>query len=111
MKIIPTILSTALLGALTTPVAHASQTPYMWGIGPTVNTIVLPGNHPFEFPDVVKSAGFKTTGGDVGFGYDAIFAPDEADGLTFAEMASTAKNVISHRGRAFAALLSALEQR
>lgn len=48
--------------------------------------------------------------GDVGFGYDAIFAPDEADGLTFAEMASTAKNVISHRGRAFAALLSALEQ-
>jgi len=49
--------------------------------------------------------------GDVGFGYDAIFAPDEADGLTFAEMASTAKNVISHRGRAFAALLSALEQR
>jgi len=72
MKIIPTILSTALLGALTTPVAHASQTPYMWGIGPTVNTIVLPGNHPFEFPDVVKSAGFKTTGGDVGFGLHGV---------------------------------------
>ena len=49
--------------------------------------------------------------GDVGFGYDAIFAPNEADGLTFAEMASTVKNGISHRGRAFAALLSALEHR
>ena len=49
--------------------------------------------------------------GDVGFGYDAIFAPNEADGLTFAEMAPTVKNGISHRGRAFAALLSALERR
>ena len=47
--------------------------------------------------------------GLVGFGYDAIFAPDEADGRTFAEMSSAAKNEISHRGRAFAGLLTALE--
>ena len=52
-----------------------------------------------------------TERGDVGFGYDAIFAPNEANGLTFAEMASTAKHAISHRGRAFEALLTSLEQR
>lgn len=49
--------------------------------------------------------------GDVGFGYDAIFQPDDGGGLTFAEMGPDAKNEISHRGRAFRALLSALERR
>ena len=43
-----------------------------------------------------------------GFGYDPIFAPDEGDGLTFAEMSLEAKNRISHRGRAIAALLAQL---
>jgi XTP/dITP diphosphohydrolase len=49
--------------------------------------------------------------GAVGFGYDAVFQPDEGDGATFAEMAPDAKNAISHRGRAFRALLSELERR
>jgi len=49
--------------------------------------------------------------GDIGFGYDSVFQPDEADGATFAEMGVEAKNAISHRGRAFRALLSELEQR
>jgi XTP/dITP diphosphohydrolase len=40
-----------------------------------------------------------------------VFQPDEADGATFAEMGVAAKNAISHRGRAFRALLSELEQR
>jgi len=40
-----------------------------------------------------------------------VFQPDEADGATFAEMSADAKNAISHRGRAFRALLSGLEQR
>ena len=72
MKIMNTILSTALLGALTTADAHAGRTPYMWGIGPTVSTMVLPGSHPFEFPDAVESAGFKKTGGDIGFGLHGV---------------------------------------
>lgn len=47
--------------------------------------------------------------GDGGFGYDPIFVPDEGDGSTFAEMAIAEKEKISHRGRAFRALLEALE--
>ena len=46
--------------------------------------------------------------GDVGFGYDSVFQPDEGGGATFAEMTADAKNAISHRGRAFRALLEAL---
>ena len=49
--------------------------------------------------------------GDVGFGYDSVFQPDESAGSTFAEMTADAKNAISHRGRAFRALLSELERR
>lgn len=49
--------------------------------------------------------------GEVGFGYDAVFQPDEGGGRTFAEMDADAKHAISHRGRAFRALLSELEQR
>jgi len=47
--------------------------------------------------------------GEGGFGYDAIFVPDDGDGRTFAEMTDDAKNAISHRGRAFRNLLEALE--
>jgi XTP/dITP diphosphohydrolase len=46
--------------------------------------------------------------GGGGFGYDAVFRPDEGGGLTFSEMGPDAKHAISHRGRAFRALLSAL---
>ncbi len=49
--------------------------------------------------------------GEVGFGYDSVFQPDEGGGATFAEMGVEAKNAISHRGRAFRALLDALAQR
>lgn len=43
-----------------------------------------------------------------GFGYDAVFQPDEGNGLTFAEMSDAAKHAISHRGRAFRNLVAAL---
>jgi XTP/dITP diphosphohydrolase len=46
--------------------------------------------------------------GDRGFGYDAVFAPDEGDGRTFAEMSADEKHAISHRGRAFRGMLDAL---
>jgi XTP/dITP diphosphohydrolase len=49
--------------------------------------------------------------GEIGFGYDSVFQPDEGGGVTFAEMGVEAKNAISHRGRAFRALLSELERR
>lgn len=49
--------------------------------------------------------------GVAGFGYDPVFVPDEGDGRTFAEMSSTEKHAISHRGRALRALAEALEAR
>ncbi len=48
--------------------------------------------------------------GENGFGYDPVFVPDEAGGLSFAQMDATAKNDISHRGRATRALMKLLQQ-
>ena len=49
--------------------------------------------------------------GERGFGYDAVFVPDEGDGRSFAEMTDAEKHAISHRGRAFRHLLAALSNR
>ncbi len=43
-----------------------------------------------------------------GFGYDALFVPDDGDGRTFAEMSEADKHARSHRGAAFRALAAAL---
>lgn len=42
--------------------------------------------------------------GEGGFGYDPVFAPDEGDGRSMAELAREEKDAISHRGRALEAL-------
>lgn len=47
--------------------------------------------------------------GTDGFGYDPVFQPDGYD-QTFAEMGHTAKNAISHRGRATAKLIEFLKK-
>jgi XTP/dITP diphosphohydrolase len=49
--------------------------------------------------------------GDRGFGYDPVFIPDDGDGRSFAQMTDDEKNRISHRARAFNALLEALRTR
>jgi len=49
--------------------------------------------------------------GTGGFGYDAVFVPDEGDGRTFAEMGPDEKNAMSHRGRAFRSLAAELAGR
>ncbi|MGI9579063.1 MAG: RdgB/HAM1 family non-canonical purine NTP pyrophosphatase [Microthrixaceae bacterium] len=46
--------------------------------------------------------------GESGFGYDPVFVPEEGDGRTFAEMSSSEKHEISHRGRALRALAEQL---
>jgi XTP/dITP diphosphohydrolase len=49
--------------------------------------------------------------GHNGFGYDPVFVPTEGDGRTFAQMTAAEKHALSHRGRAFAALVAALTSR
>jgi XTP/dITP diphosphohydrolase len=46
--------------------------------------------------------------GERGFGFDPLFVPDDGDGRTFSQMSEAEKNAISHRGRAFEALVAAL---
>ncbi len=48
--------------------------------------------------------------GDRGFGFDPLFIPDDGDGRTFSLMSDSEKNEISHRGRAFVALVNALRE-
>ncbi len=47
--------------------------------------------------------------GHHGFGWDVVFAPDQAGGKTYAELAPHEKNRISHRAQALRALRQALE--
>jgi XTP/dITP diphosphohydrolase len=47
--------------------------------------------------------------GDGGFGYDPVFL-DPDSGLTAAELPATAKNAVSHRGRALATLRARLPE-
>ncbi|NME67337.1 non-canonical purine NTP diphosphatase [Flammeovirga aprica] len=48
--------------------------------------------------------------GDQGFGYDPIFQP-ENETKTFAQLSSTEKNKISHRGRAVSKLIELLKDK
>jgi XTP/dITP diphosphohydrolase len=60
----------------------------------------------------VLSGTIATEGrGSHGFGYDPVFVPDGGDGRTFAEMRPEEKDAVSHRGRAFRALATALASR
>jgi XTP/dITP diphosphohydrolase len=49
--------------------------------------------------------------GSGGFGYDPVFVPAGGGGRSFGEMTPDEKHAISHRGRAFRALASALADR
>ena len=50
---------------------------------------------------VVEGIIAQEASGEGGFGYDPVFIPTDAKGLTFAEMDPEEKHKISHRGRAF----------
>jgi XTP/dITP diphosphohydrolase len=77
----------------------------------TVAIVVWPDGSELAVEGVCPGVITTEERGEVGFGYDSVFEPDEAGGATFAEMSVEAKNAISHRGRAFGALLSELAQR
>ncbi len=72
-----------------------------------------------SFPDgtdvwaegVIEGTIVSAARGTNGFGYDPLFAPDDASvapGLTFGELDAQTKNRVSHRARAFVALAEQL---
>lgn len=73
----------------------------------TVVALTLDGEEHL-FHGIVKGHILQQPVGEEGFGYDPVFAPDEAGGLAFAQMDMQAKNAISHRGRAIAQLAAYL---
>jgi XTP/dITP diphosphohydrolase len=70
--------------------------------------VVWPDGRELAVEGVCEGTIATTELGDRGFGYDPLFIPDDGDGRSFAQMSDAEKNVISHRGRALAALLEAL---
>lgn len=72
----------------------------------TVVTLNLNGNQ-FLFEGICKGEILKNKQGEKGFGYDPIFKP-EGFNSSFAEMTSSVKNKISHRGIAIQKLVDFL---
>ena len=77
----------------------------------TIAIVVWPDGSELHVEGVCPGVITTEERGEIGFGYDSVFQPDEGGGATFAEMGVEAKNAISHRGRAFRGLLDALAQR
>lgn len=71
---------------------------------------LVQGDKETLFEGIVEGQILPQRIGEGGFGYDPVFAPTEADGLTFAQMSAEAKNAISHRGRATEKLAEYLSQ-
>jgi len=74
----------------------------------TVISLILNGNE-HQFEGIVEGEMLEEMVGSEGFGYDAIFKPEGYE-RSFAEMALSEKNAISHRGRAVAKLSDYLDQ-
>lgn len=53
---------------------------------------------------------YEAEQGSNGFGYDAVFSPDDADGRTFAQMSPEEKDAMSHRGKALEQLPALLSR-
>ena len=77
----------------------------------TVAIVVWPDGSELAVEGVCPGVITQHEQGEAGFGYDSVFQPDEGGGATFAEMGADAKHAISHRGRAFRALLAELTSR
>lgn len=73
----------------------------------TVIALILNGCE-LTFEGRVEGEILTAPQGDGGFGYDPVFRPKGGE-LSFAMMSADAKNAISHRGRATAALMEYLD--
>ena len=77
----------------------------------TVAAVVWPDGREVLAEGVSDGVIASSERGGRGFGYDPLFVPNDGDGRTFAEMDEDAKHALSHRGRAFRALLEELARR
>ena len=77
----------------------------------TVVLVRWPDGHELIVRGVCPGTIASVERGERGFGFDPLFIPGDGDGRTFSEMNDAAKNELSHRGRAFRALVRALEER
>ncbi len=75
----------------------------------TVVMVAWPDGRELKAEGVVEGTIARAPRGELGFGYDPIFVPDEGGGRTFSEMGDE-KHAISHRGRALRALSQALAE-
>ena len=74
----------------------------------TAAMVVWPDGRELAVEGVCEGSIATEERGARGFGYDPVFIAAEGGGRTFAEMSDAEKNAISHRGRAFHALVAAL---
>ncbi|MEY4340247.1 MAG: hypothetical protein RLZ14_2097 [Actinomycetota bacterium] len=74
----------------------------------TVVMVVRPDGSELQVEGVCEGTIATEERGERGFGFDPLFVPADGDGRTFSEMSEAEKNSMSHRGRAFAALVEAL---
>ena len=77
----------------------------------TVVMVVRPDGTELVVEGVCEGTIATEERGERGFGFDPLFIPDDGDGRTFSEMSEAEKNSMSHRGRAFVALVEALRER
>lgn len=76
----------------------------------TIVMVVYPDGSELQVEGVCAGVIATEERGDRGFGFDPLFIPDDGDGRTFSLMTDDEKNAISHRGRAFQALVVALSE-
>jgi XTP/dITP diphosphohydrolase len=76
----------------------------------TVVMVVRPDDSELLVEGVCEGLIATEERGERGFGFDPLFIPLDGDGRTFSEMSEAEKNVLSHRGRAFRALVDALRE-
>lgn len=74
----------------------------------TVAALVRPGGEELVATGTLDGSIARLPAGSEGFGYDPVFVPDDGDGRTLAQLSATEKHAISHRGRAFRALVELL---
>jgi XTP/dITP diphosphohydrolase len=76
----------------------------------TVAMVVWPDGRELAAEGVCEGRIAQRELGTRGFGYDPVFIPADGDGRSFSQMSDSEKNEISHRGRAFRALVVALAE-